>query len=60
MKDELGEKNTTKHVGSRAKTYSYIIHDDSEDEKAKDTKKCVVKRRNLNLRIIKLFRSNSN
>ena len=29
----------------RAKTYSYLTDDDSEDEKAKGTKKCVIKRR---------------
>ena len=33
-----------KFFGLRAKTYSYLIDDGSEDEKAKDTKKCVVKR----------------
>ena len=30
----------TKFVGIRAKTYSYLIDDDSEDKKAKGTKKC--------------------
>ena len=35
MKDEL--------VGLRAKTYSYLIDDTSEDKKAKGTKKCVIK-----------------
>ena len=29
----------TKFVGLRAKTYSYLIDDDSEDKKAKSTKK---------------------
>ena len=28
----------------RAKTYSYLIDDFKEDEKAKGTKKCVIKR----------------
>ena len=28
-----------KFVGLRAKSYSYLIHDDREDEKGKDTKK---------------------
>ena len=43
MKDELGGKIMTKFVGLRAKTYSYLIDDCSEDKKAKDTKKCVIK-----------------
>ena len=30
---------------SRAKTYSYLIDDGSEDKKAKDTKKCVINMR---------------
>ena len=32
-------------VGLRAKTYAYLMVDDSEHEKAKRTKKCVIKRR---------------
>ena len=38
MKDELGKKIMTKLVGLRAKTYSYLIDDGSEDKKAKGTK----------------------
>ena len=34
-----------KFVGLRAKTYIYLIDDSSEDKKAKDTKKCVIKRK---------------
>ena len=45
MKDELGEKIMTKFVGLRAKTCSYIIDEGNEDEKAKDTKKCAMKRK---------------
>ena len=32
-----------KFVGLRAKTYSYLIDDGSENKKAKGTKKCVIK-----------------
>ena len=35
----------TKFVGLRAKTYSYLIDDGTEDKKAKGTKKCVIKRK---------------
>ena len=45
MKDELGGKIMTKFVGLRAKTYSYLIDDGSEDKKAKGTKKCIIKRK---------------
>ena len=33
----------TKFVALRGETYSYLIDDGSEDKKAKDTKKCVIK-----------------
>ena len=45
MKDELGEKIMKEFVVLRAKTYSYLIDDGSEDKKAKGTKKCVIKRK---------------
>ena len=32
-------------VALRAKTYAYLMGDDSEHKKAKRTKKCVIKRR---------------
>ena len=32
MKDKLGGKIMTKFVGLRAKTYSYLIDDHSEDK----------------------------
>ena len=35
----------TEFVGLKAKTYSYLIDDGSENIKAKDTKKCVIKRK---------------
>ena len=34
-----------KFVGLRAKTYSYLIDNGSEDKKAKGTKKCARKRK---------------
>ena len=45
MKNELGGKTMTKFVELRTETYSYLIDDDSEDQKAKSTKKCVIKRK---------------
>ena len=45
MKEELGGKITTKFVGLRAKTYSYLTDDGSEVKKAKSTKKGVMKRK---------------
>ena len=44
MKDELGGKIMKKFVELRAKAYSYLIDDGSEDKKTKGTKKCVIKR----------------
>ena len=34
---------TIKFIELQAKTYKYLIDDSSEDKKAKDTKKCVIK-----------------
>ena len=45
MKDKLGGKIMTKFVGLRAKSYSYLIDDFSEDKKAKGTRKCSIKRK---------------
>ena len=46
MKNELEGKTMTTFVGLRAKTYSYLIDDGSEEKrKAKDTKKCVLRRK---------------
>ena len=44
MKDELGERAVTEFVTLRPKTYSYLTDDCKEDKKAKETKKCVIKR----------------
>ena len=35
----------TKIVGVKAKTYSYLENLGSEDKKAKNTRKCVIKRK---------------
>ena len=43
MKNELGEKIMKQIVGLRAKIYTYLIDDGSEDKKLKGTKKCVIK-----------------
>ena len=41
MKDESGEKILTKFVGVRAKTYSSLTKDDSEDKKKQKSQKSV-------------------
>ena len=43
MKDELSGKIMIEFVGTRAKAYSYVIDDGSEDKKAKGAKKYVIK-----------------
>ena len=45
MKDKLGGNIMTKFVGLIAKTSSYLIDNSSEDEKAKGTIKCAIKRK---------------
>ena len=44
MKDKLGGKIISEFVTLRPKTYSYSTDDGKEDKKAKQTKKCVIKR----------------
>ena len=44
MKDQLGKIVMKISVVLRAKTYSYLIDDDTENKKAKETKKCVRQR----------------
>ena len=43
IKDELGETTMTGFTGLTPKTYSYLIDDDSEDQKAKGTEKIFIK-----------------
>ena len=43
FKDELEEKIMTEFLGLRAKTYGYLMVNDSEHKKSKGTKKCVIK-----------------
>ena len=47
FKDELGGKVMKEFAGIWAKTYPYLMDDDSEHKKAKGTKKCIIKRRLL-------------
>ena len=54
MKDELGGNIMTKFAGLRAKPYSYLIDNSSEDKKAKGTKKCVEKNFLLTIQIYEL------
>ena len=43
LKDKLGGKIMTELIGLKAKTYSYLIDNGSENKKAKGTKRCAVK-----------------
>ena len=45
FKDELGGKIMKEFCALRAKTYTYLMEDDSEMKKAKGVKRCVTKRR---------------
>ena len=53
MKAELGSKIIIEFVRLRAKTSSYLKDHGGEDKKSKGTKKCVTKKKNFNLKIIK-------
>ena len=59
MKNELGRKITTKFVGLRAITCSYLTDYSSEEKKEKGTKKFVIKK-SLNFRIIKAVQEQLN
>ena len=45
FKDELGGKIMKDFCALMAKTYSYLMDDNSENKKAKGTNKCIIKRR---------------
>ena len=45
MKYELGGRIMTELVALRPKTCSYLMDDGDSDKKAKETKKCVIKRK---------------
>ena len=45
FKDELGGKIMKEFCAVRAKTYTYLMYDDSEKKKAKGIKRCIIKRR---------------
>ena len=45
FKDELGGNIMKEFCALRAKTYTYLMEDDSEMKKAKGVKRCVIKRR---------------
>ena len=44
LKDEIKGKTMTEFIALRAKTYVYLLDDDSEHKKAKGTKKCIIER----------------
>ena len=44
LKDELGGKIVIAFIELKAKTYSYLVDDGSEDKKAKGTKTYVIKK----------------
>ena len=44
FKDEFGVKIKKEFVELRAKTYAYLMDDDTEHKKAKGIKKCIIKR----------------
>ena len=60
IKDESGRTIMKKIVRLRAKTYSYLIDDGSEDKKSKRHKKVCHKNKNLNLKTAKTVQKQLN
>ena len=46
MKGELGGRIMKEFIGLKRRCYSYLRDDGNVDKKAKETKKCVIKKRN--------------
>ena len=44
FKDELGGKNMIEFCALRAKTYTFLLDDDTEKKRAKGTKRCIIKK----------------
>ena len=44
MKNELGGEIITEFIDLRPKTHSYLTDNDKIDKKAKETKKCIIKK----------------
>ena len=47
FKDELGGKIMKEFCALWAKTYTYLMEDDSEMKKAKGVQRCVIKKTNV-------------
>ena len=54
FKDELGGKVMKEFVSLRAKTYSYLMDNDSEHKRGKGIKTCVMKKKTYVLKTIQI------
>ena len=54
FKDELGRRIMKEFCALRVKTYLCLMDDDSEVKKSKGTKKCIIKRKLMYNKIIKI------
>ena len=55
FKDELRRKIMIEFLGLRAKTYTYLMDDDSEHKNVKGAKNCVIKRKFLKYLCLKII-----